>query len=141
MSSGFTIPSPIIMKAVQKATENLTNFTSKDEFEQFVREELLEEASEELINKSKAKIQRIVERKMANQVNDEEVIKFLDEMTSIPASITGISIDISDERNKRHIMKTLADKFIGLKPATLYQIYERYKKTKSKEKALSNIAL
>jgi hypothetical protein len=136
MSSGFTIPSSIIMKAVQKATENLTNFNSKDEFEKFVREELLEEASEELVTKSKDKIRRIVERKMAIQVNDEEIIKFLDEMTSLPSSITGISIDILDDRNKRHIMKTLADKFIGFKPATLYQIYARYKKTKSKEKTL-----
>lgn len=141
MSSGFTIPSSIIMKAVQKATENLTNFNSKDEFEKFVREELLEEASEELVTKSKDKIKRIVERKMAIQVNDEEIIKFLDEMTSLPASITGISIDILDDRNKRHIMKTLADKFIGFKPATLYQIYDRYKKTKRKEKTLGNIVL
>jgi ATP-dependent RNA circularization protein (DNA/RNA ligase family) len=129
MSSGFTIPSPIIMKAIQKATENLTNFSSKDEFEQFVREELLEEASEELINKSKAKIQRIVERKMANQVNDEEIIEFLDAMT----------VDILDEKNKGLIMRTLADKFIGFKPATLFQVYDRYKKTKRKEKTLGNI--
>lgn len=138
MSSKFTIPSPIIMKAVQKATENMTNFNSKDKFEQFVRDELLEEATEELVNKSKNKIRRIVENKMALHLNDEEIIKYLDEMNALPASITGFSLDVLDERNKGIVMKTLADKFIGFKPASLYQVYERYKKTK--RKALGSIA-
>jgi ATP-dependent RNA circularization protein (DNA/RNA ligase family) len=120
VSRGFTIPSSIILKAVQKATENMTNFNSKEEFENFVRDELLEEASEELVNKSKDKIRRLVERKMSMQLNDKEIVEFLDTMT----------IDVLDEKNKRIVMKTLANKFIGFKPTSLYQIYERYKKNK-----------
>lgn len=59
---------------------------------------------------------------MALLLNDKEIAEFLETM----------AVDTLDEKNKRLVMKTLANKFIGFKPASLYQVYERYKKTKRK---------
>jgi len=120
LSSSFTIPSFIIQKAIQKAQENMTRFTSKDEFEEFVRQELLEEASEELVNKSKEKIRRVLENRMANQIDADEIFEYLDELSK--------EIDVKNPANKRLVMRKLADKFIGFKPATLYGLYNRYSK-------------
>jgi ATP-dependent RNA circularization protein (DNA/RNA ligase family) len=134
LSSSFTIPSSIIEKAFQKATENMTSFKDKDAFEEFVRQELLEEASEELVNKSKDKIRRVIERRMAHQVDDTAVREYLDELNK------EFSFDITELRYKGTIMKRLADKFLGWKPASLYQIYARYVNEKQKDKSLKNLA-
>jgi ATP-dependent RNA circularization protein (DNA/RNA ligase family) len=134
LSASFTIPSGIIEKAFQKATENMTSFKNKEEFEEFVRQELLEEVSEELVTKSKEKIRRVIERRMARQVDDTEVRKYLDELSK------EFTFDITESKYKGTIMSRLADKFLGWKPATLYGIYVRYSNEKKKDNSLKNLA-
>lgn len=115
--SHLTIPSAVIGKAIQKAMENLSKFSTKDAFEEFVIEELKEEATEELISKSKPKIKRMIEDRMTPAECQEEVFAYLKDLIK-----QGIDIG-----NKGKIMSSLADKFIGYKPSLLYRLYEQYK--------------
>lgn len=112
----LTIPSPIISKAIQKAMENLGKFSTKDEFEKFVEDELREEASEELISSSRDKIRRMIYEKLTPQKSDDEIVAYLEELEK-----EGL-----DLMNKGKIMSMLANKFIGYKPSILYNVYQSY---------------
>ena len=115
-SSTLTIPSSIIAKAIRKAMENLGKFSTKEEFENFVIEELREEASEQLISSSKDKIKRMIYERLTPQAEEDKIIAFLEQLEK-----EGINL-----LEKGKVMKSLANKFIGSNPSLLFNIYQSY---------------
>lgn len=118
-TSHTTIPSSIIAKAIKKALDELGKFRDKDEFENFIVEELKEEASEELISRSKDKIRKMIYDTLTPIHGEEEIVSYLKELEK--------TMDITD---KGKVMRNLANKFIGYNPSQLYAIYSSYLKGK-----------
>lgn len=124
--SHSTIPRAIIGKAIQKAIENLNPSVrgTKEEFEAFVKQELLEEATDELVSSSKDKIQRMIYDKLTPIQCKDEIFSYLDELM-----YKGIDIE-----HKGKIMSSLGNKFIGYNPSILYRLYRAYKVKNEEEK-------
>lgn len=124
-SSHATIPRGLIGKAIQKAIENLNPSVrgTKKEFEDFVKQELLEEATEELVASSKDKIQRMIYDRLTPIQCKDEVFSYLDELM-----YKGIDIE-----HKGKIMSSLANRFIGFRPSILYRLYCAYLREKKNE--------
>ena len=109
------IPTSIIKKAIQKARENLYSTSSKEEFLDLIRGELLEEASETLVNKSWKKVLRLL-YESTDETLEGKVQRELDEYEG-------------NIYNKGAVMSHLADKFPDVKPSTLYHLYQAYLKS------------
>jgi len=111
--SRTTIPTSIILKAIRKAKENIYSFSTKEELEQMLKDELLEEVSEDLVKKSWKKILRLLY--METEESREEEVK---------AALEGISSQ--SLKDKRKAMNYLADRFPDIKPSRLFQLYCSY---------------
>jgi len=116
LSPRSTIPRSVISKAVKKALDNRSSFSTLKEVEDFVREELLEEATKELVNRVDKKIKRIVKGAFGNIEDQKKIWDYFEELESM-----GVSID-----NKNKILSLAASVFKDINPSELYRAYCGY---------------
>jgi len=112
------LPRSIISQAYKKVKENFPHILSHEEIYSLIREELLEEYSENLVDASKNRIMKIIEQK--EQIDSELSKKVLREIELL--SLKGIDLE-----NTGAVMRELAKKFKGVSGKTLFNLYRRLK--------------
>jgi len=110
------VPRQFISKAVKKAWDNQTLFSTTEDIIKFVEEELLEEFDAERVDKSTNRIKKLVRTKFTPPEKVSELSDFFDELVE-----KGIDIE-----NKSKILSMGAKKFIGINPKDLYQAWQLY---------------
>jgi len=110
------VPRQFISKAVKKAWDNQTMFSTTEDIINFVKDELLEEFDEERVGKSGNRIKKLVGLKFTPPEKVTELGVFFDELVA-----KGIDIE-----NKGKVLSMGAKKFIGLRPGDLYQAWQIY---------------
>ena len=116
--SRATIPTPLIREAVRKAKENLPIGASQDDLFSMTVEELREEATQELIKRSKEKIWRIIYSEMTYSGIEYDIYEYLNELSTQ-------GIDMTD---KGTVMRSVAKRFIGVNPSLAFRVYRKWLK-------------
>lgn len=122
----FTIPNSVIRKAMRKTYENYPGLKTVEEYEPHIYDELLEDVTQELLDKSKSKIRGIIRAVLTpGDAALEELVKT--QMQDMQRR--GIDLE-----NKGHVMSNLASTLGDMNAGTLYRTYQRVLATLEKKK-------
>ena len=120
-----TIPTNVIRKAIRKTLENNPDFKTIEEIEPIVNDELREEVEEDLLIKSRSKIQSQIRHILTP--TDESLYKLVEE-TMNELEQKGISLE-----DKAKVLSSIAFRIGDINGGTLFRIYTQIMIKRRKE--------